>query len=252
MRITYLPEVANPTKTTVFFPVVTAGQTRVISLNSLNITGAIPGVSKINAGTNIALSPAEATSYAEISFDLPGTIWPWPRDEQSGPPSGWLFCFGQQNLSRVVYSRLFSVIGINYGSGDGRSTFGLPDLRGRVIQGLETMGGAISSGRITGSVSGNLASNLGAKGGTEFNTLNDSQVPSIPHTHTVSSVTGGYTGGTENGNRCSGGNGYPNGQFNGSGALGFNYSFTLSTQSATADPHPNIPPLAFFNWIIKY
>jgi microcystin-dependent protein len=45
-------------------------------------------------------------------------------------PAGWMFCEGQL-LSIAEYEVLFNVIGISYG-GDGESTFGLPDLRGRI------------------------------------------------------------------------------------------------------------------------
>lgn len=45
-------------------------------------------------------------------------------------PEGWLFCQGQM-LSVAQYQALFAVIGDTYG-GDGKKTFSLPDLRGRV------------------------------------------------------------------------------------------------------------------------
>lgn len=45
-------------------------------------------------------------------------------------PEGWALCQGQV-LPIVEYQALFSILGSNYG-GDGRSTFALPDLRGRV------------------------------------------------------------------------------------------------------------------------
>jgi microcystin-dependent protein len=61
-------------------------------------------------------------------------------------PAGWMFCEGQL-LPISEYETLFNLIGTTYG-GDGQSTFGLPDLRGRipVHQGnnftLAEMGGA--------------------------------------------------------------------------------------------------------------
>jgi microcystin-dependent protein len=45
-------------------------------------------------------------------------------------PSGWMFCEGQL-LPISEYETLFNLIGTTYG-GDGQSTFGLPDLRGRI------------------------------------------------------------------------------------------------------------------------
>ena len=51
-------------------------------------------------------------------------------------PRNWAFCHGQI-LSISSNSALFSLLGTTYG-GDGRSTFGLPDLRGRVMMGQGT------------------------------------------------------------------------------------------------------------------
>ena len=61
-----------------------------------------------------------------------GAIVPYGSDEM---PNGWLLCDGSA-ISRTTYSRLFSVIGVNYGVGDNINTFNLPDLRGRFL--LET------------------------------------------------------------------------------------------------------------------
>ena len=48
-------------------------------------------------------------------------------------PSGWLIANGDV-ISRTTYSRLFNVIGTTFGSGDGSTTFKLPDLRGLFIR----------------------------------------------------------------------------------------------------------------------
>lgn len=54
----------------------------------------------------------------------------------STPPPGWLECDGA-NVSRSVYSDLFNAIGTTYGSGDGSTTFTLPDLRAEFIRGWD-------------------------------------------------------------------------------------------------------------------
>lgn len=46
----------------------------------------------------------------------------------STAPKGWLICDGSA-VSRTIYSNLYSVIGTTYGSGNGSTTFNLPDLR---------------------------------------------------------------------------------------------------------------------------
>jgi microcystin-dependent protein len=83
-------------------------------------------------------------------------------------PRGWAFCNGQI-LSIAQNTALFSLLGTTYG-GDGRTTFGLPDLRGRV---------PISSGQGPGL--NNVT--LGELAGTETTTLLSTQMPA--HTHVI-------------------------------------------------------------------
>ena len=64
-------------------------------------------------------------------------------------PSGWLKANGAA-VSRSTYAALFAAIGTTYGTGDGRSTFNLPDLRGEFIRGWDD-GRGIDRGRVFGS-----------------------------------------------------------------------------------------------------
>lgn len=52
-------------------------------------------------------------------------------------PSGWLLCNGA-GVSRSTFSNLFTKIGTTYGTGDGSTTFNIPDLRDRYIIGANT------------------------------------------------------------------------------------------------------------------
>jgi microcystin-dependent protein len=81
-------------------------------------------------------------------------------------PRGWAFCDGQL-LSVSQNDALFSLLGTIYG-GDGRTTFGLPDLRGRL---------PIHAGHGPGL----SERRLGAKGGAEKVTLTVNQMPSHGH-----------------------------------------------------------------------
>jgi microcystin-dependent protein len=54
-------------------------------------------------------------------------------------PAGWLLCDGSP-VSRTTYARLFAAIGTTWGSGDGTTTFNLPDLRGMFLRGAGTSG----------------------------------------------------------------------------------------------------------------
>lgn len=66
------------------------------------------------------------------------------------PPRGFLKCNGAE-LDRVLYSKLFAVIGETFGAGDGLTTFNLPDLRGEFLRGFDD-GRGVDVGRVFGSV----------------------------------------------------------------------------------------------------
>jgi len=88
-------------------------------------------------------------------------------------PRGWAFCDGQL-LAVSENDALFSLLGTIYG-GDGRTTFGLPDLRGRIPV-------------HAGSGPGLSQRRLGAKSGTEKETLTTNQLTS--HTHPMQASAG--------------------------------------------------------------
>lgn len=64
-------------------------------------------------------------------------------------PFGWLHCRGAA-VSRTTYSDLFTVIGTSFGTGDGTTTFNLPDFRGVFPRGYDEIRG-IDPGRVFGS-----------------------------------------------------------------------------------------------------
>lgn len=66
------------------------------------------------------------------------------------PPNGYLVCDGAV-ISRVQYSNLFSIIGETFGTGDGSTTFKIPNLRGEFIRGFDG-GRGLDIGRAFGSV----------------------------------------------------------------------------------------------------
>jgi microcystin-dependent protein len=67
----------------------------------------------------------------------------------SSAPSGYLEANGAA-ISRTTYADLFAVVSTTYGSGDGSTTFNLPDLRGEFIRGFDN-GKGTDSGRTFGS-----------------------------------------------------------------------------------------------------
>ena len=64
-------------------------------------------------------------------------------------PTGWLDCDGSE-VSRTTYSTLYTAIGTTFGTGDGSTTFNVPDLRGEFIRGWDD-GRGVDNGRTFGS-----------------------------------------------------------------------------------------------------
>jgi microcystin-dependent protein len=102
-------------------------------------------------------------------------------------PAGWMFCEGQL-LPISEFDTLFNLIGTTYG-GDGQSTFGLPDLRGRIPVHVGTGAGSTYT--------------LAQTGGAETVTLNINTIPAHSHplvastnTAQTASVSNNVTGAT--------------------------------------------------------
>ena len=107
----------------------------------------------------------------------------------TAPNSSFALMYGQA-ISRTTYGALFSLFGTTYGTGDGSTTFNIPDLRGRVVAGKDDMGGSAAS-RLTSSFFGGTATNLGAVGGSESHALTTAQLAA--HTHANSLTDPGHT-----------------------------------------------------------
>ncbi len=75
-----------------------------------------------------------------------GTVIPYGS---SSAPVGYIKCNGAA-ISRTIYSDLFVALGTSFGSGDGTTTFNVPDLRGDFIRGWDDSRG-VDSGRTFGS-----------------------------------------------------------------------------------------------------
>ena len=150
-------------------------------------------------------------------------------------PAGWAFCDGSI-LAIAENDTLFSVIGTTYG-GDGQTTFGLPDLRGRVPvhQGTLAGGGAYT---------------IGQRGGSESVTLTTAQVPS--HSHPMAATGAGQQASPQNAY-------FASVLSNQAGANAYDVSPTSTPLVATSitpfvggnQPHNNVQPTLFVSYIIS-
>lgn len=154
-------------------------------------------------------------------------------------PRGWALCDGQL-LAISSNSALFSILGTTYG-GDGRTTFALPDLRGRVPV-HPGNGPGLSSYR------------LGQKGGTESVTLTTQQMPQHGHnlssgnievgneakgSQTADSAANNFIGDSANAFRTTAGGGNLGSSLNGTSRI-----------AGGGGSHTNIQPFGCVNYII--
>lgn len=125
------------------------------------------GQSHTNLQPYITLTPIVATGNGS-AFE-PGMVI---ATTAATTPAGWLEANGQ-TVSRSVYPALFGVSGTQFGTGDGSTTFGLPDTRGRVVIGVDAAQTEFDV--------------LGETGGAKTAVLTQAQMPS--HTHTQNAHT---------------------------------------------------------------
>jgi len=193
---------------------ITATQLATDSVITAKIQDGAVTAAKLDAGAVSVLMPT-------------ASIMPYAG---SSAPTGYLLCDGAA-ISRSTYSTLFGLLATTYGSGDGSSTFNIPDLRGRVIAGQDDMGGA-SANRLTGLTGGVDGDVLGGSGGAETHTLSTAEMPS--HTHDTGNIAG--TGPYAESGDVSG------------GSVAQNLT-TLPTGGGGA--HNNVQPTIILNYIIK-
>ena len=109
-------------------------------------------------------------------------------------PNGWLICQGQA-ISRNEYADLFGVIGTTFGSGDGSSTFNIPDLRNKAAMGAGTTGalGASQLAQLP-NITGKIDNKSGTFGVTGFSSGTGNYSGVFKGSETKGAVYTGQTG----------------------------------------------------------
>lgn len=156
-------------------------------------------------------------------------------------PAGWMTCQGQL-VPISEFETLFNLIGTTYG-GDGQSTFGLPDMQGRI---------PIHQG--TGS--GLSPYVIGQSGGVEQVTLTTQQIPvhsHVPSTNTNGANSPAPTAGTILAdeitlNQPSGGNAFA---YLAPGGAQVTMPAATVAPTGGSQPHENIQPILTVTWIIS-
>ncbi|QRY40842.1 tail fiber protein [Microbacterium hominis] len=148
-------------------------------------------------------------------------------------PSGWLLADGSA-ISRTDFSDLFAVVGTTYGTGNGTTTFNLPNLRGRVAVGLDVTQTEFNS--------------LAKTGGAKTHTLTVNEIPAHDHDFEGQTISWGATGNVHFDNvqaiaGASGGNGIYTWQ-NTDG-------WTDTYNRGGGQAHNNLQPYVALNFIIK-
>lgn len=132
---------------------------------------------EIRTGKYLSSAPSTYSDCFYISEYNIGITGEYKLIARTNDYGNWLICDGRA-ISRTQYSNLFTAIGSAFGSGDGSTTFNIPDLRGKVAGGI---------GQGSGLTNRTLGNNVGA----ETHTLDINQMPS--HRHSMSIVNIGST-----------------------------------------------------------
>jgi microcystin-dependent protein len=168
------------------------------------------------------------------------------------PNSIFAFPAGQA-ISRTTYATLFTLLGTTYGTGDGSTTFNLPDKTGRVSAMKEAL-----ATRLTTAGGGIDGGTLGAVGGSQNVTLATSQIPSLTSVNATQAISVASTtnqvvsasGLSDNFTSIAGSNifnGQTRGPVTSTGSNSISVTYTNSSQA----PTKTVTPAIICNYIIR-
>ena len=148
-----------------------------LTLTSGDLTVSSGDITLTDGDVNITNGGLSVSSTNTAISVLPAGLVTW--NASATVPTGWLECNGAA-ISRSTYSVLFSAIGTTYGTGDGSTTFNLPNQARRTLVGKGGTGTAT------------LANSIGSTGGAETHTLTTAELAAHTHTYNTHSTAGKY------------------------------------------------------------
>ena len=189
----------------------------------------IPSGPTATTGTNTTQLATTAFVNASITANpgvLTGSLLMWPT---TSAPTGYLNCDGTA-VSRTTYAALFAVVSTTFGTGDGSTTFNLPNYTNRMPYGTTI-----------GSTGGSADAVVVTHTHTATSTVTD------PGHHHLGSVYNYYNGSTGSG-------GYVSGINQSTATTDSTTGITVATTNASAGvsgTNANLPPYLGINFIIK-
>lgn len=203
-----------------FVPITSANTWVVSTANTLKDP---QGSYLLTRNTTATIDIASYPSYSSIDYTETGT---YEFSSATAMP-GYLLCNGAA-VSRTTYADLFLLTGTAFGTGDGSTTFNLPDFRGRLFG-------------VTGTGTGLTARAMGAKLGEENHVLTAQEMP--VHTHfTYNNFSGTVGGGV-----------YPAFSYNDYGNTVSNLTRGRTSSTGGDAAHTEMQPTVFGgNVFIKY
>ncbi|CAM6005211.1 unnamed protein product [Sphagnum balticum] len=193
------------------------------------------------ASYTATLPPSPPTGEAALVMDQNGTITTTTGFNPAGSvimyagataPSGYLICNGSA-VSRTTYAALYSAIGTLYGSGDGSTTFNIPNLQGNVVVGP---GGTIGAA-------------LGGTGGEASHVLTVAELAA--HSHTITDPGHNHAlavdANNNNGAIVAAGNSQARTNFTANAFTGI----TGTNSAGSGSAHNNVQPYVSMYYIIK-
>ena len=193
-----------------------------------------------------------------------GAIKPWAK---ATAPVGYVLCDGTA-ISRTTYADLFAVISTTYGTGNGSTTFNVPDLQGKTPQGYDgstyNLAGTGGANTVTVSVTNNQAATntvtntqaVSVTGSISNTSITEAQLAS--HTHPGTSPPGGvwsdqgnFLGESATGSTGSG-TGHTHAHTLAGSLTGSVTATTALTGAVTASGTNAFSPYVVVNYIIKH